>query len=143
MAKENEIQKDNEIKKEYLKGYRKIYLKIKSLEEQKQSLIESAQSAKAIKYSDMPKGSKQTDLSDYIIKLEQLYDEIEDKKQELNNLRLDIEGKITRLEDGIQSDLLRKRYIEFKKWEQICLEINYSWMHTHRIHSEALKNIMI
>lgn len=129
-----------EEKKDYLKGYRRIYLKIKSLEEQKQSLIETTQSAKAIEYSDMPKGSKQTDLSDYIAKLERLFEEIEDKKQELNNLRLDIESKIMKLQDGVESDLLRKRYIEFKKWEQICVEMNYSWKQIHRIHGKALKD---
>ena len=109
----------NEKKKEYLQGYRKLYLKIKSLEEQRLSLVESMRSAKAIEYSDMPKGSKQSDLSDYIVKLDKLISDIDDKNRKLIEKRLDIEKCIMDMSDGIECNLLRKRYIEFKSWEEI------------------------
>ena len=34
--------------------------------------------------------------------------------------------------------LIRLRYLELKRWEEICVEMNYSWKHIHRIHSDAL-----
>lgn len=130
----------NERKKNYLQGYRRIYHKIKSLEEQKQSLVESMRSAKAIEYSDMPKGTKQSDLSDYIVRLDKLIGEIEEKKRELELKRIEIETCIVKMDDGIESDLLRKRYIELKNWEKICNEMNYSWRQIHNIHSKALQH---
>lgn len=132
-----------EEKKEYLKQYKKIYYKIKSLEEQKKSLMESMRSAQSIEYSDMPKGNKQSDLSDYIVKLDNLINTIDRKRRELEHRRIDIECSIIKMEDGIECDLLRKKYIELKPWEAICMEMDYSWRQIHRYHSSALINFNI
>ncbi|SET55905.1 RNA polymerase sigma factor, sigma-70 family [Natronincola peptidivorans] len=35
--------------------------------------------------------------------------------------------------------LIRLRYIDCKSWEQIAVDMNYSWQHIHKIHSDALK----
>ena len=35
--------------------------------------------------------------------------------------------------------LIRARYIELKAWEQICVDMSYSWRQIHYIHSEALR----
>lgn len=40
---------------------------------------------------------------------------------------------------GIEGEVLQLRYIELMKWEEICVEIGYSWQHTHRLHKQALK----
>lgn len=51
------------------------------------------------------------------------------------------------IEDAIESlpaterCLMRARYIEGEKWEDVCVEIGYSWQQTHRIHARALKAI--
>ena len=34
--------------------------------------------------------------------------------------------------------LIRARYIELMPWEQIAVDMGYSWKQTHRIHSDAL-----
>ncbi len=34
--------------------------------------------------------------------------------------------------------LVRLRYISGHSWESICVEMNYSWKQTHRIHANAL-----
>lgn len=132
-----------EAKKEYLNEYKKIYYKLRSLDDQKRSLIETMEAAKAIEYSDMPKGSKQSDLSDYIVKLDHIYTEIGDKQIELLHKRAEIEALIAELPDGIESSVLHKRYIEFKKWEQICVDIDFEWRQTHRIHSKALRHLVV
>lgn len=133
----------NEQKKGYLASYKMLYQKKQSLEEQLQSLREIGQSAKNQKLSDMPRGSEKKDLSDYIVKIDLLISRIENLKADCMQRRLDIENYIAELENGVESSLLFKRYIEFKTWEQICEEINYSWMQTYRIHGNALKNLMI
>lgn len=134
---------ENDKKKEYLKSYKNLCAKLKSLENQLQSLRELEKSAKIQKLSDMPKGTKQMDLSDYIVKIEEVYTKIVRLRAECLERRLEIESRIAEMGNGIEADILRKRYIEFKPWEQICVEIGYSWMQTHRLHSKALNNFKL
>ena len=37
--------------------------------------------------------------------------------------------------------LMRLRYIHCKKWEEICIIMNYEWRQVHYIHSSALSKI--
>lgn len=134
---------ENDQKKEYLHSYKILCRKLESLEEQLQSLREVEQSAKIQSISDMPKGSKQTDLSDIMVKIEAVFTKIVRLKVECLERKLEIENRIADMEDGIEADILRKRYLEFKPWEQICVEIGYSWMQTHRLHSKALSKLTI
>jgi DNA repair exonuclease SbcCD ATPase subunit len=136
-----EEQKDiMEQKKEYLNSYKNLCRKLQSLEEQLQSLREVEQSAKIQELSDMPRGGRQKDLSDYIVRLDKILSKVIRTKQECIDRKLEIEDQIADMQDGIESAILHKRYIEFKPWEQICVELNYSWKHTHRIHSKALNS---
>ena len=135
----------NESKKEFLRSYKAIYLKVKSLEEQKESIQELKRSAKAIVYDDMPKGHRDTDLSDYIVKLEELDKKISETIVEMNKLKATIEEKISKMEDGTECMVLRKRYLEFKKWKDIIAELNLNGLDCSerqitRIHGYALRN---
>lgn len=132
------VKEQNEIKKEYLNGYKIKTRKIESLNMQKQGIMEVMQAAKAIEYSDMPKGSKQTDLSDYMVKLENLAERIENIKHEQIILRMEIEEYIMQMEDGIECEILRKRYIEQKGWDTIASELHISERHVYRLHGQAL-----
>lgn len=138
-----EVQELNEKKKEYLNSYRNLCKKIKSLEDQLQSLREVEQSAKIQQLSDMPHGSKQSDLSDYMVRLDKVLSKIIKAKQECEDRKLEIESCIADMPDGIEADILHKRYLELKTWEQICCEIGYSWKQTHRLHSKALSNFNV
>lgn len=134
---------ENDKKKEYLNSYKNLCRKLQSFEEQLQSLREVEQSAKIQKLSDMPKGSTQTDLSDIMVQIEVIFTKIIQKRSECMQKRIEIESRITDMTDGTESLILHKRYIEFKTWEQICIEIDYSWMQTHRLHSKALQNFTL
>jgi len=130
----------NEQKKEYLNSYKNLCKKLRSLEEQIQSLRIAAESAKVQSITDMPMGNKQTDLSDYMVQLEVVFTKIIQMKADCMKKRIEIEIRIADMPDGIESSILHKRYIEFKPWENICVEIDYSWMQTHRYHGMALRN---
>jgi hypothetical protein len=134
---------ENEIKKEYLNEYKNLCFKLKSLEEQLQSIREVNEAAKVQTLTDMPKGSMQTDLSDYMCKIEKLQDKIREKKTECENRRLDIEERILEVKNGIESTILFKKYIEFNKWEEICVDIGYEWAQVHRYHSKALQHFVL
>ena len=133
----------NDKKKEYLLEYKRIHRKIQSLENQRRSLVETMRSAKAIEYSDMPHGSKLSDLSDYIVKLDRLIAEIEKYEKKLRIKRLDIERSIVSLDNGVESDVLRKHYIELKSFETIACELSYTYRHITRIHGWALQHLKI
>lgn len=133
----------NEQKKEYLNSYKNLCRKLQSLEEQLQSLKEIGQTAKIQELSDMPRGNKQQDLSDYMVMVDELEKRIQSKRENCIERKLEIEACIIGMKDGVESDILHKRYIQLKSWEQICVEINYSWKQTHRLHSSALSNLIM
>lgn len=133
----------NEKKKEYLNRYRQAVRKYNSLQEQEKQLRSQMDGPKAIEYSDMPKAHKQTDLSDYMVRLERILDRIANEKNEMQKIQLEIEEKIIDVMDGEQSRILYLRYIQFMKWEDICVEMGYSWRQVHNIHSKALKDLKI
>lgn len=62
------------------------------------------------------------------------------KLNELTQAQLRIERAIETLEPT-ERLLIRLRYVEGKDWHKVCIEINYSWQQTHRIHSRILKKL--
>lgn len=135
----------NEKKKEYLNRYKSAVKKYRSLQEQEREL-QLEMGPRGVGYDNvgMPKGSSRpTDVSDYIVKLEKILSKIDDKKKEMQEVRLEIEERIADVTDGTQSRILYLRYIKFMKWEDICVELKYSWRQVHNMHSKALKNLKI
>ena len=55
----------------------------------------------------------------------------------------EIEKVIDSLKDARERTVMRYRYISGLKWEEVCVKAHYSWKHTHRLHSEALRKINI
>ena len=54
-----------------------------------------------------------------------------------------IDNAIETLSISKERTVMRYRYIEGRKWEEICAKANYSWKQLHRIHSDALKKLKI
>ena len=131
----------NEEKKAYLRGYKRVCNRIKTLGLQIQEVREAKQQAKAQELSDMPKGNKQSDLSDYIVKLERLEEKVAYKLEEKKREKIEIENAITDVPDDVESDILYKRYIQLMDWEEIAEEIGYSVRHVYRYHGEALHDL--
>lgn len=55
----------------------------------------------------------------------------------LTAAQLNIEKAIDGL-DTTARTLMRHRYIDGRKWEEICVLMNYSWRQVHRLHAAAL-----
>ena len=124
----------NEVKKEYLRQYRNITLQIKDLRDQARSLREVTMSAPIQQLSDMPKGStSKSDLSDIMIKYERVQAKIQDKMCEALE-----KDAILDISDPKAAAVLRMRYIELKKWEEIASRLGYSLKQIHRIHGKGL-----
>ena len=135
------IQETNEQKKEYLRSYRAAVKREERILEDIQELRASKAFPAAISYDGMPKGSNQSDLSDYIETLDRMIENLKAERLEKVRRREEIEKVIKDMENDNEREVLRLRYIDGKKWEEICIEMGYSWKHIHRIHSSALMNI--
>lgn len=134
----------NEAKKVYLNEYKRISLKIISLEEQEATIRAEIESAKNQQISDMPKGvGGKSDLSDYMVRLERIQDNIAQKKAELRLKRLEIEEKIINIQDGQQSEVIRLRYLELLGWKEIRSRLDVSERQVYILHGEALQAIEI
>lgn len=60
---------------------------------------------------------------------------------ELMRKRVEISNTIAMLNDGVLQQILYDRYVERKSFEQIAVDIGYSWRHTIRLHGTALFRI--
>lgn len=55
-------------------------------------------------------------------------------------MRIRIEAAIDAL-DGRERYIMRARYIEGRKWEEIALVMNYSIQHLWRVHGDILQGM--
>lgn len=134
-----EQQKENERKKEYLRSYRKALKRENDILDEIQRL-RADKMFPSIVISDMPRGSGQSDLSDYAALIDEQIRLLQEERLRRAKIRSGIETRIRAMKNDDEQRVLRLRYIKGLKWEEIAIEIGYSWKQTHRIHSEALKN---
>lgn len=129
-------------KKEYLTGYRRACKKIESLKEQLESLREIERSIKSQQLSDMPKGNHHhQDLSDLMVKLEDLQAQIADAITDSCKIKLEIEEALWKLDDPEEARVLRFRYIYFMTGREISSTMSYSPRQIWRLHDNAIKNL--
>jgi DNA-directed RNA polymerase specialized sigma24 family protein len=65
----------------------------------------------------------------------------EAKAAELDRAQADIEGMIEALEP-VERMLARFRYIDGHTWEEVCVDMAYSWRQVHRIHGRLLDRLV-
>ena len=132
----------NEKKKEYLNGYKYAKRREKRIREQIQQLRLDAMFP-CLQGDGMPRGSSQSDLSDYIEKYESLMEEL--KKEGLTTLEdmQEIRRRIGKLKDEDEKEVLERRYILMESWDAIAEAIGMSRITAIRIHGRALINFEI
>lgn len=130
--------------KEYLLQARYLDEQITSKTQQIASLNDLATRCTTT-FSDMPRNPNrgQSRLEDCIIKILDLEDELKSDISELVNLKKEIMEVIKAVPNVEYQTLLEKRYLCFITWEQIAVDMNYSMQHVHRMHSAALKDIVV
>lgn len=133
------IQEENEQKKEYLRSYRKALRREERILDEIQELRMNKMFPSVVN-DGMPHGSERSDLSNYIVTLDEMTEELKNERLERAKLRQRIERDIRALDNEDEQEVLRLRYIKGLKWEKVAVEMGYSWKQTHRIHSSALQN---
>ena len=124
--------------KEYLQSYKEYQLiadkKKRAWTAAEDDLISLPSSSN---YQDIKTGRNLHAQEDRIIKAQH-------KKEawaiaELNALevRQEVFGLIYDI-DGVEGDILIERYIELKKWEDVCTAVGLSWCQVHKHHKDAL-----
>ena len=78
-----------------------------------------------------------------IVKIIDLEHEITQDIDTLVDLKKDIMALIKAVKNPEYQTLLELRYLCFKKWEQIALDMGYTRRHLERMHIKALKSIKI
>ena len=124
--------------KQYLNRVRRIDEEIEVLLCQVQRTRERLESVTQNYDSDGATGTKDPHKYDRLVELESL---IDTKIDEQIALKAEILKTITQLSDRRQRLVLMEYYVEMKTWEQVAVDLNYSYMHITRIHGFALKEV--
>lgn len=130
--------------KDYLLQARYLDERITSKTQQIASLNDLATRCTST-FSDMPRnpnhgGSK---IENCVIKIIELEESIKKDIVKLVDLKSEIMAVIKAVPNVEYQTLLEKRYLCFITWEQIAVDMNYSMQHIHRMHSSALKEIVV
>lgn len=70
--------------------------------------------------------------------LQECREELNREWDELIDSRNKVKQVINQITDGQYRDVLNLRYINALPWEQIAVELGYSWRQVHRLHKKAI-----
>ena len=125
--------------KEYLNKIRYTNQEIQSRIDEKNQL-RSAVSLKTSSFqSDKVQESGTLNYDDKYMKFIEVAEEINDKIDNLVDLKLSVSNEIDRLDKSEHRILLRLRYINLRSFESIAVAMGYDIRQVHRLHGNALQ----
>lgn len=133
---------ENEKKKEFLKRYQKAV-------KREQDILDEIQRLRADKMfpsvcnDGMPRGSSQTDLSDYAAEIDAAIEDLKEERLEKIKIYRGIEMRIRRMKNEDEQEVLRLKYIKGMNLETVAEKMDYSYRTILDIHGKALKNFEI
>lgn len=139
---ENNVKNENDRKKTYLRAYRKHGKRIKRIESEIEEIRNMKMHPSSIN-NGMPHGSNQSDLSSYVVALQEREDELYQEGVKQVQTYKDIEYRINKLENQDERDVMFYKYIKGFTWWQIAQLMEYSESWIYELHGRALKNIQI
>jgi hypothetical protein len=128
--------------KEFLQQAYRIDQRINSKLEQIMSLRELATKATST-LSDMPRSESPNlhRMEDIIAKMVDLESEINADVDTLVDLKREIVTVIKQVENSEYQTLLELKYLCFKKWEEIAIEMSRDLRWVYRLHDKALNEV--
>lgn len=130
---------ENDKKKAFLRRYREC-------ERREQEILEEIQRLRMDKMfpsvvnDGMPKGSQQSDLSDYVAAIERQIGRLKRERLKKVRTREQIDLAIRRMENPAEQRVLRLRYLCGLNWKEIGEKMGYNERQPKRIHGSALNN---
>lgn len=128
--------------KQQLQQYRAIKREMHQLENKLEELNAAACSPRTQKYDAVPGGSPTgiNPSEELIAQMDELRREYLKRWSDLLLAQAAIEQAIGLLSPTARQ-LLRYRYIDGLRWEDICVTMSYSWRQVHRLHRDALEEV--
>lgn len=133
---------ENEKKKDFLLSYQREKKAVQRLEEQLEELRINKISPSVIN-DGMPHGIDQRDLSDYIVKLDEIEREVKAARYRRICAFQKVQRQIEAMENEKEKDLLTYRYLRGLEWEEVAEKMGYSLRKIHYLHGDALKHFLI
>lgn len=128
--------------KEYLSQAYRIDQRIDSKLEQVMSLRELLGKATAtLTSTPRPATLDPRSMEEIVAKMVDLENEINEDIDTLVDLKQEITRVIKSVENPEYQTLLEMRYLRFKRWEEIAIELNYSMQYAFRVHERALVDV--
>lgn len=133
---------ENEKKKEFLRKYWRAVRR-------EQEILDEIQRLRADKMfpsvcnDGMPRGSSQTDLSDYMAEIDAAIEDLKEERLEKIKIYREIEMRIRCMKDEDEQEVLRLKYIKGMNLETVAEKMDYSYRTILDIHGKALKNFEI
>ena len=132
------------MKKEYLSQAYRLDQRINSKLEQVESLNDLATKVNTT-LTGMPKNPNRatSTMADAVTKIIDLQAEINCDIDRLVDLKREMVTVIKAVGNKEYQTLLELRYLCFKTWEQIAVDMGYNVRHVYRIHDEAVESIVL
>jgi hypothetical protein len=126
--------------KEYLNQVRNLESKMKILKEEIDTLREMVVSTGAIQQGERVLSSGTQDkMAETICKINEKECEWNDLMREFALARANVIINIQKLNNPEYEQILYKRYCQSKKWEEIALDMGYSYRWILKLHGRALE----
>jgi len=125
--------------KEELREYRWLVKNISNLEDRLLELESVATKVTTTLQQDVVDcSSNQSKMADQVASIIELQDTINEQLTKMYALQNKLQDKICDMPER-EKCLLTLKYIEGLTWEEVAVEMGYSWQHIHRLHSIALR----
>ena len=127
--------------KEKLRKYCWLKKNIDNLEERLFLVQTKAQSITASMDKDFITGGAVSDrMAERVAEMADISKTINEQLGKAYKLEKEIEAAIEVLDER-EKYLIRLKYIKCLTWPEVCVEMNYEWAQTHRIHARALNRL--
>ena len=124
--------------KQYMNRVRRVDKEITALENLLQKTRDTLENTTQKYDSDGSQSTKDPHKFDRLMELESLIDQ---KISDQLALKAETLETISKLKDRRQRIVLTEYYLNMKTWEQVAVEINYSWRNVMNIHGRALQEV--
>ena len=128
--------------KRTLKSYLSLCREIEILRQERAELLNGGLGA--ANNDGLPHGSGVSNpTADIAARAAGIAAELSQKLNECIDLRLQIEQAVNALNEPRERELMRRRYIEGQRWEQVAYEMNYTLRHVTRLHGRILQRMRV
>ena len=125
--------------KEYLNRVRRQNYILKQTEKELNEIRADILTLRASSLSEHVSGSKNSDTADKYIRLESYMEKVNAEWDKLIDMRNAAKDLIGAMPDPMHRAILYARYINGQRWEDIAMDMHYSWKGIFKLHGQALR----